>query len=218
VLGVCIVIGGAALGALVSAVTSNPPGFLLGAFVVLATGCAVLAVRPTSVYRIIPVPALAYLVASLLTGLAVNQAGTTLTALAVGATQWVASGFAAMIIATMIAIVATIVRWPRSKGGPGRLPGPRRGRGPGGRDRPRSPRADDRPRGPRAPADQHRRWDDPPGRPRDGRPVAGLPRRPPEERPRWPQEPRIRRTQAREPDSLATAAFPDWYQREGRHG
>src|SRR5579859_49834 len=158
VLGVCIVVGGAALGALVSAVTSSQPGLMLSAFVVVSTVCAVLAVRPASVYRIIPVPALAYLVASVMTGLAVNQNGTTLTALAVGAAQWIASGFVAMLIATVIAIVATIVRRPRAKGGPPRSPNPGPGRGPGGSSR--SPRAasgrpgrpqDDRPRWPQEP-------------------------------------------------------------------
>lgn len=198
VLGVCMVIGGAALGALVSAVTSSQPGLMLSAFVVVSTVCAVLAVRARSVYRIIPVPALAYLVASLMTGLAVNQNGTTLTALAVGATQWVASGFVAMIIATVIAIVTTIVRWPRGDGGPRRSPA----RGPDGRSR-----------SPRPPADR-------PRRPRDETPRRSREdpaRRPQDDRPRWPQEPRIRRTQDREADSLATTAFPEWH-REARNG
>jgi hypothetical protein len=120
VLGVCIVIGGAAVGALVSAVTSSQPGFVLSAFLIAGTVGAVLAVQPRSVHAVIPVPALAYLVASVLTGLAVNQNGTTLTALAVGAAQWVASGFVAMIASTVIAVAATIVRRPRNQRAPRR--------------------------------------------------------------------------------------------------
>jgi uncharacterized protein DUF6542 len=189
VLGVCIVIGSAALGALVSAVTGHQPGPLLSVFLVVGTICAVLAIRPRKVYTIIPVPALAYLVASLMTGLALNQDGTTLTALAVGATQWVASGFVAMIIATVIAIAATIIRWPRNHGirGPRRPPRGTPARATGTRSR-------------RAP-DTRRTPDS---------------RRAPDTRRTPDTRPRPRRDQDRA-DSVATAAFPEW-RREGRSG
>lgn len=189
VLGVCIVVGGAAVGALVSAVSSSPPGLVLSAFVVAGTLCAVLAVRPRSVYTIIPVPALAYLVASMMTGLAVNQNGTTLTALAVGAAQWIASGFAAMIISTVIAIAVTIIRRPRNHG----IRGPRRP------PRATSSRATD-PRSRRAPETRRA-----PGSRRTPDPRAG---------PRRDHD----RTADRPAGSVATTAFPEWRHREGRNG
>jgi hypothetical protein len=190
-LGVCVVVGGAAFGALASAVTNTQPGLLLSICLIAGTVVAVLAVRPKSVYAIIPVPALAYLVASVMTGLAVNQNGTTLTALAVGATQWIASGFMAMIIATVIAIIVTIVRWPRKKGGGPRRPQPPPSRG----SRPPRP-ADDRSR--RSPDDR--------------------PRRNPDDRPRRSVDDRPRRAPDRRADSVATTAMPEWRPREGRNG
>ncbi len=111
-------IGGTAFGALVTAVAGSEPGLALGFFLVASTACAVLAVRPRAVYLIIPVPALAYVVAAILVGQIVHQDGTSLTALAVGAAQWIASGFVAMIIATVIAIVTTAVRQLRSRRDP----------------------------------------------------------------------------------------------------
>jgi hypothetical protein len=114
------VIGSAAVGALVTAAAGSGPGLVLGLFVVAGTVAAALAVQPGAVYRIIPVPALSYLVAALLAGMVHDRAnGTSSTALAVGAAQWIASGFLAMTAATILAIVITAARWP------GRSPGPR---------------------------------------------------------------------------------------------
>ena len=79
------------------------PGFLLGAFVVIGTVAAALAVRPRAGRMIFPVPVLCYLVAALLTGVIYNHsADSSKTALAIGAAQWVASGFFAMAVATIL--------------------------------------------------------------------------------------------------------------------
>jgi hypothetical protein len=110
--GVLIVIASAALGALITAVTSSQPGLVLGVLVVAGTITAALAVRPRAAYLVIPVPALAYVVAASLAGLISDRAtGTSITALAVNGTQWIASGFIAMTVATGLAIVITLVRW-----------------------------------------------------------------------------------------------------------
>jgi hypothetical protein len=123
--GVSIVIGSAAVGALATVVTGTGPGVVLGLFVVAGTIAATLAVEAGTVYRIIPVPALSYLVAALLAGLIHDRAtGTSSTALAVGATQSIASAFLGMAAATIVAIVVTAVRWPGRSRGPGR-PGDR---------------------------------------------------------------------------------------------
>lgn len=113
----------AALGALATVLRHSEPGTMLGVFVLAGTAAAVLIVRRRAVYLIIPAPALAYALAATVAGLIHDHAtDTSRAALAVSAAQWIASGFAAMAVATMLAIVTTIARWPwRSHGqrGPG---------------------------------------------------------------------------------------------------
>jgi hypothetical protein len=114
--GVFIVIAAAALGALITAVTGSQPGLVLGVLLVGATITAALAVRPRAAYRVIPVPALAYVVAASLAGLISDRAtGTSITALAVNGAQWIASGFIAMTVATGLAVVIALVRWYTSR-------------------------------------------------------------------------------------------------------
>jgi hypothetical protein len=119
------VITGAALGGLVTAATGSTPGLALDVFVIGGTVAAVLAVRPRSVYLIIPVPALSYMVAATAAGLVDihgQAAGASLTTLAVGAAQWMASGFLAMTAATLLASAAAAARWLLRRHGP-RRPG-----------------------------------------------------------------------------------------------
>lgn len=112
--GVCVVIGGAALGALVTTVLNRPPGIVLGVFLVAGTIAAALAVRPRAGYLIIPVPALAYLVAALIAGLIHDRASDgSRAALVINATQWVADGFIAMAAATVLVVLITAARWRR---------------------------------------------------------------------------------------------------------
>jgi len=120
--GICIVIAGAALGAVVTVLSGSDHRFVLGVFLVAGTVAGARAVQPRAVYRIIPVPALAYVVAATVAGPIQDWAtDTSLTGLAINATQWIASGFLAMTAATAAAIVITAARWPRSRRGP---PGP----------------------------------------------------------------------------------------------
>ena len=112
-LGVAIVVAGAAIGAGATILTGSDPGLLLGLFVVAATIIAATIVATRAAYLIIPVPALAYPVAALLAGYVHDRAtvDTSLTGLAVSAIQWIASGFLAMVAATVIAIVIAAGRW-----------------------------------------------------------------------------------------------------------
>jgi hypothetical protein len=113
-LGVCVVIGSAALGGLVTAVTGQQPGAVLGAFLVIGTLVAALAVRPRTGYLIIPVPALSYLVAAMIAGLIYDRSNDgSKAALAINASQWIAGGFVAMAAATLLAIVIAAARWRR---------------------------------------------------------------------------------------------------------
>ena len=144
-------------------VARSTPGPLLGIFVIAGTVAAALAIRPSAGRTILPVPALAYLVAALISGVVFDhEAASSNAALAIGAAQWVADGFFAMVLATVLAVVITLARWylwrrrrpaardrdwavpaatparsgpgPVDPGSPGRRGG---GRGPGGRDEPR---------------------------------------------------------------------------------
>jgi hypothetical protein len=112
-LGVAIVAGGAATGAVLTIVTGSEPGLLLGLFLVAATIVAALVVATRAAYVIIPVPALAYTAAALLAGYVHDRAAvdTSLTGLTVNALQWIAGGFFAMAAATAIAIVVAAGRW-----------------------------------------------------------------------------------------------------------
>jgi hypothetical protein len=111
-LGVGIVVASAAIGAAGTIVTKSPPGFLLQILVVAGTVAAAFAVRPRAGWMILPVPVLAYLVAALLSGIIFDRAAySSRTELAFAAAQWVADGFFAMALATVLAAAIVIVRW-----------------------------------------------------------------------------------------------------------
>lgn len=110
--GVCIAAGGAALGALITVLAGTGPGPVLGVSLVAATLAAALAIQPRAVYRIIPVPALAYAATATMAGVIADRvASASHTALAVSAAQWIASGFLPMTAATLLAIAVTAIRW-----------------------------------------------------------------------------------------------------------
>jgi hypothetical protein len=104
-------------------------------FVVVGAVAAALAIRPSAVYLIFPVPALAYTVTAVIAGLIHDHAtDTSRTALALGAAQWIASGFVGMTLATGLAVAIGGYRWWRgSRSQPDRVSS---GRGPAGPGRP----------------------------------------------------------------------------------
>jgi Domain of unknown function (DUF6542) len=108
---VAIVAAGAALGALMTAMTGGQPGTLLGVFLIAGTLAAALAVRPGAAHLIVPAPPLAYLAGATAAGLFVMPAGTmSRTGLAVSVLQWMAHGFLEMLIATGAALALTVIR------------------------------------------------------------------------------------------------------------
>lgn len=162
--------------------TRTAPGLVLGASVVSGTVVAALAVRPRAGRLIFPVPALFYLIAALTAGIIYDRsADSSRTALAIDATQWIANGFFAMMLATVLAIALTGVRWylwrrdrrvPAAPGRASRPAGaPRRTeantqefgsradpRGPGGWSNPGTPsRPGQRRQGPQRPRDPDQR-------------------------------------------------------------
>ncbi len=111
-LGVAIVAASTALGASATMLIGREPGSILGVFVLVGTVAAGLAVRPGSGRVIIPVPALSYLIAAMVTGVIYDHsADASKTALAIDAAQWIANGFFAMALATILAVVLVIGRW-----------------------------------------------------------------------------------------------------------
>ena len=111
-LGVAIVAASTALGASATMLTGKEPGSILGVFVIIGTLAAAVAVRPQAGRVILPVPTLAYLVAAMVTGVIYDHsADVSKTALAVNAAQWIANGFFAMLVATLLAVALVTARW-----------------------------------------------------------------------------------------------------------
>jgi hypothetical protein len=154
-LGVCIIVASAAVGAIATMLARSTPGLLLGLFVLAGTVAAALAVRPRAGRMILPVPVLSYLVAALISGVVYSRSDTSKTALAIGAAQWIANGFFAMALATVLAVAIIIARWylwrrrrpttrdpgwPTSAAGGGRAGTGRAGTGPAATGRAAPPR------------------------------------------------------------------------------
>jgi uncharacterized protein DUF6542 len=114
--GVLLVIAGTLAGLIGTVLTGSEPGFLLGAGLIVGTLCGAVAVQPRAAYLIIPVPALSYVVAAIVAGFIHDHAiDTSRTELAVGLTQWVATGFLAMVTATLLAMAIAAIRWLGSR-------------------------------------------------------------------------------------------------------
>ncbi len=111
-LGVCVIVASAAVGAIVTMVARTAPGPLLGLFVTAGAVAAALAVRPRAGRMIFPVPVLCYMVAALLSGVVYDRsADSSKAALAIAAAQWIANGFFAMALATVLAVAIISARW-----------------------------------------------------------------------------------------------------------
>ena len=98
------------IGSVATIVTRAEPGSVLGLSVLAGTVAAALTVQPRTGRLIFPVPALSYLLAALAAGVVYDRSSNK-TELAVGAAQWIANGFFVMVLATLLAIALTTVRW-----------------------------------------------------------------------------------------------------------
>ena len=115
--GIAIVIVAAAVGAVLTVLTGGQPGTLLGVCLIVGTLAGGSVVRPDAAHLIIPVPALAYLVAATLVGITSMPGGDmSKTALAINALQWIAHGFLVMLIATGAAVAITVIRRRAGRG------------------------------------------------------------------------------------------------------
>jgi hypothetical protein len=110
--GVLTVLAAALLGAAFTVAVHRDPGRPLGIFLVVGTLAAGTSVRARSAYTIIPIPALAYVVAAAFAGYIHDRTiDTSRTALTLSGVQWIASGFIAMSAATALAMVLALARW-----------------------------------------------------------------------------------------------------------
>ncbi len=158
------------IGAVATVVTDRQPGTMLGAAVLAGTVAAALIIRPRAGRMIFPAPALCYLIAALAAGVSYDRSADR-TTLAIDATQWIASGFFLMALASLLAIVIVAARWllqRRASRGPGRpdwttrperpepatRTGLRDARDTGGRSDPAAPATQQMPRPPLYPGPQ----------------------------------------------------------------
>ncbi len=110
--GVVLQLTSVTVGTVITILAGIEPGLVLGFFLLVGAVAASVAVRPTAVYRIIPVPALAYLAGAVIAGMIHDRAtDTSRSALAISAAQWIAAGFLAMTSATGLVILIGAVRW-----------------------------------------------------------------------------------------------------------
>jgi len=138
--GIGIVAVSALFGAVITIGLQRDPGTALGVLVIIGTLIAGLAVRARSARLLIPAPTLCYLVAAAIAG-AVNDrsSDTSHFAYLVHSASWIAGGFLAMTIATLIAVVITFLRLYLAAHNQRRRPSSRPPRGPADRYR-ESPR------------------------------------------------------------------------------
>jgi hypothetical protein len=109
--GVLMVLAAALLGVVFTVASHRDPGRILAIFVIAGTVAAGISVRARSAYVIIPAPALAYAAAAVTAGLIHDHTvDVSRSALTLGAAQWLASGFTAMMAATALAVIIAIAR------------------------------------------------------------------------------------------------------------
>jgi hypothetical protein len=114
--GIAVVLSATVIGAVANLIAGGAPGAVLGVLLTVGAAAAAVGVHFRRAYLLIPVPALAYVVAATATGL-FHYRGVEIshTALAVSATQWFAGGFLWMAAATIGVIAITSVRWLRRR-------------------------------------------------------------------------------------------------------
>jgi hypothetical protein len=110
--GVVVICAAAAVGGFLTVVTGGQPGLILSVPLLIGAAIGALAVRQRGSHVLLPVPALAYLVAAMAAGVSHDPSVLhSHTQLALGALQWLAAGFLAMIAATLLVAAIVVLRW-----------------------------------------------------------------------------------------------------------
>jgi hypothetical protein len=111
--GAILVFAGAVLaGTILTIVMGQEPGFLLGLGLVAGSVAATAAVRRGGAHKFIPLPALAYLVAATLAGMAHDSTNlTTSRQFLLDFLTWIGGSFAAVTAATILVVLIALTRW-----------------------------------------------------------------------------------------------------------
>jgi hypothetical protein len=118
-------------------VIGHDPGFLIGALLVVGSVVAAIGAQRQAVHKLIPLPALCYLVTSTVAGVANDWTNLKdSNELATSFLTWIGGGFFGLVVATVLVVLITFIRWlgsrllvsgqfPDAPSGPGRTaPGP----------------------------------------------------------------------------------------------
>ncbi|MCW2936063.1 MAG: hypothetical protein JWM19_7025 [Actinomycetia bacterium] len=129
---VLVLFGIALIGFVATIVIGHDPGFLIGALLVVGSVVAAIGAQRRAVHKLIPLPALCYLVTSTVAGMVndwkyLNDSKELVTSFL----TWIGGGFFGLVVATMLVVLITFIRWLGSKllvSGqlPDTTPGPRR--------------------------------------------------------------------------------------------
>jgi hypothetical protein len=109
---VVIFAGAVLLGTILTLAMGQDPGFLLGLFLILGSVAAAVAVRSGAVHTFIPLPALAYLVAAILTGM-VHDSGSPNSSrqFVLNFLTWIGGSFVAVTASTILVVLIALTRW-----------------------------------------------------------------------------------------------------------
>jgi hypothetical protein len=111
-----ILLGATAIGVIGTLVTKSEPGSLLSYLIIIGSIVAALGIRRRSLYLLIPLPALLFFLAAVLTGAVKDRAiDTTKTELGLSFLQWIAAVFFSMCAATIVVLVIGAGRWLLSR-------------------------------------------------------------------------------------------------------
>lgn len=109
---VLVLTGTVLAGTILTIVMGQEPGFLLGLFLILGSVAATATVRRGGAHKFIPLPALAYLVAATLTGMAHDSGSLNSSRqFVLDFLTWIGGSFVAVTASTILVVLIALTRW-----------------------------------------------------------------------------------------------------------
>jgi len=106
----------ALVGLVATIVVGRDPGFLIGVALIVGALVAAVGARRRSVHTLIPLPAMSYLVVATVAGIAKDYSNLKNTnEFATSFLTWIGGGFFGLVVATVLVVLITFVRWLGSK-------------------------------------------------------------------------------------------------------
>jgi len=135
---VWVLLAAALLGMVATIVVGRDPGFLIGLLIIVGSVIAAFGARRRAVHKLLPLPALSYLVTTTIAGMVHERANLNNSKEYVTSfLTWIGSAFFAVVWATVLVAVISLARWLLSKrvvsGNLSASGGPAAGRDPAGR-------------------------------------------------------------------------------------